>query len=72
MGYVWSDRERRFFVSTVGSLVQGALSQRVRWTEVGDKDDKRLAKLLLIEVPVPFASEVFFYGCGMIDSHNRI
>ena len=72
MAYVWSDRERRYFISTAGSMAQGEPYRRIRWTEVGDEDDQRLAQRLLIQVPMPRASEMYFDACGMIDSHNRI
>ena len=72
MAYVWSDRDRRYFISTVGSMAQGQPYRRIRWTEVGDADGNRMAERLLIEVPMPRASEIYFDACGMIDSHNRI
>ena len=69
--HVWNDRDRRYFISTVGSMAQGQPYHRVRWTEIGDDDD-RFAERLAIEVPMPRASEIYFDACGMIDSHNRI
>ena len=53
-------------------MVQGQPYQRIRWTEIGDEEGERLAKRLVITVPMPRASELYFEGCGMIDSHNFI
>ena len=72
MAYVWSDRDRRYFVSTAGSMAQGQPYRRIRWTEVGDDEGNRMAERLMIEVPMPRASEVYYDACGMVDSHNRI
>ena len=72
MAYVWSDRNRRYFIATAGSMAQGQPYQRIRWTEIGDEDGERLAERLIIRVPMPRASQLYFDACGMIDSHNRI
>ena len=31
-----------------------------------------MAERLMIEVPMPRASEIYYDACGMVDSHNRI
>ena len=31
-----------------------------------------MAERLMIEVPMPRASEIYYNACGMVDSHNRI
>ena len=53
-------------------MAQGQPYQRIRWTEIGDEEGERLAERLVITVPMPRASELYFDACGMIDSHNRI
>ena len=72
MAFVWSDRNRRYFIATAGSMAQGQPHQRIRWTEIGDEDGERLAERLIITVPMPRASQLYFDACGMIDSHNRL
>ena len=72
MAYVWSDRDRRFFVSTAGSMEEGAPYERIRWREVGDEGGERKAERVHVAVPMPKATEKYFDAANMIDHHNRI
>ena len=56
MAYVWSDKNRWYAIATAGSLAQGQPYQHIHWTKIEDKDSERLAKRLVIKVPMPRAS----------------
>ena len=46
MAYVWSDRDRRYFIATAGSMVQGQLYQRIRWTRSATRKASALPSAL--------------------------
>ena len=72
MAYVWSDRDRRFFIASAGSMAKGKPQERIHWRETGDKDGNREANRVHVKLPIPRASEIYFDACGAIDQHNRV
>ena len=71
MAYVWSDRDRRYFIASAGSMAKGKSQERICWREVGNEDGERMAARVHIELPMPKASQIYFEGCGAIDQHNQ-
>jgi hypothetical protein len=66
MAVVWVDRERRYFISTASSVIEGATYERTRWRQLDDG-----AQRVTLEVKQPRVAELYFTSCAMIDRHNR-
>ena len=70
LAFTWVDRERRFFISTAGSLSPGAPIYRERWRQV-DNDINVPAVKVQIHIDQPVACELYYNSCGKVDQHNR-
>lgn len=66
MALVWVDRDRRYFISTTSTGVDGASLERVRWRQV-DGAPQRVA----LSVPQPQVVETYYSTCAAVDRHNR-
>jgi hypothetical protein len=66
MAVVWVDRERRYFISTASSVVEGAVYCSKRWRQL-----KGGAQRVTVEVKQPRVAELYYSSCSMIDRHNR-
>jgi hypothetical protein len=66
MAMSWLDRERRYFVATACSAVEGEPYSRIRWHQLADGLER-----VKIKVPQPEAAEVYYSCCASIDRHNR-
>jgi hypothetical protein len=66
MAVVWVDRERRYFISTASSVVEGAMCSRTRWRQLEGG-----AQRVTVEVKQPHVAELYYSSCSMIDRHNR-
>ena len=62
----WVDRDRRYFISTAGSVGKGTPFERERWRQTQDGPQKQL-----ILVPQPSLVELCYAACAIIDQHNR-
>ena len=76
MAYVWMDRDRRYFISTVSLLQDGKDYSRIRWrqpdlpeeefggvnNEEADQQDLTLSQ--------PKCSEIYYNNCAEIDQYN--
>jgi len=60
------DRNRRYFVATVGSARAGGAWERLRWRQV-DGGAERVA----VSEPQPEVAEIYYGYCAQIDRHNR-
>jgi len=70
LAFVWSDRDRRCFISTCSSLSSGVDITSLRWKQIDptpntDPERKELT------VRQPKACQTCYSSCGMIDRHNR-
>ena len=70
LAFVWSDRDRRHFISTCSSLASGAIIERTRWKQI-DLTPNAAPERRLFTVDQPKACETYYSSCGMIDRHNR-
>ena len=70
LAFVWSDRDRRHFISTCSSLASGSTIERLRWRQV-DKEANADPILKDVVVPQPKACETYYSACSQIDRHNR-
>jgi hypothetical protein len=66
MAMVWLDRERRYFISTASSGVEGSPYTRTRWRQL----DSGPARVEVV-VPLPEVVELYYSCCARIDEHNR-
>ncbi len=67
MGAVlWVDRERRHFISSVGTTLPGANIYRERWRRIGNESMKTVT-----ETRVPQIAETYYAAAAQIDRHNR-
>ena len=66
MALVWMDRERRYFISTASTTIDGTPYARIRWrqTEEGPKQMELI-------VPQPEVVETYYSSCSQVDRHNR-
>jgi hypothetical protein len=64
MALVWVDRERRYFISTAASAVEGA--ERTRWRQMNSGTQR-----VPFQIKRPLVAELYYNCCAMIDRHNR-
>jgi hypothetical protein len=66
MAAVWMDRERRYFVSTAGTTLNGALIYRSRWRQLENGVER-----VDLELSQPQFVEQYYSACSAVDRHNR-
>jgi hypothetical protein len=66
MALVWVDRERRYFMSTEASAVEGAFYERTRWRQINS-----WLQRVTFQIKQPLIAELYYDCCAMIDRHNR-
>ena len=69
--FVWVDRERRYFISTCSSLVDGAPYERKRIRQLLPVETQADPEKVTIEVSQPIAAEIYYGACAKIDQGNR-
>ena len=70
--FVWMDRERRYFVSSTGSMREGKEFQRKRWRQIAELESNEAPEKVDITVTQPETSEIYYDVCAKIDQHNRM
>jgi hypothetical protein len=66
MAVVWVDRERRYFICTASSVVEGAKYSGTRWRQLQDGVQR-----VTLEIKQPRVAELYNGSCAMIYRHNR-
>ena len=66
MALMLLDRERRYFISTVGTSLPELKIYRKIWRKDGDESRK-----VMIEIEIPEVAEIYDQACSQIDRHNR-
>ena len=69
--FVWMDRDRRYFISSVSNLSPGTPYSRVRWRQVEDVETNNPPERVEFVIPQPKAAEMYYAACASIDRHNR-
>ena len=69
--FVWCDRERRYFISTVDSISAGQSYKRKRWRQVQPVESNVPPEMIDLEIAQPKGAEVYYDTCAAIDQHNR-
>jgi hypothetical protein len=70
LSFVWVDRDRRYFISTVSSLAEGTPFVRNRLRQVVE-DNFTAPENVELSIPQPRAAEIYYSCCAKIDQHNR-
>ena len=70
LAFVWSDRDRRYFISTCSSLAAGHVIERTRWKQV-DHTPNAEPERRNLTITQPKACEQYYSACSNIDRHNR-
>ena len=65
MAVLWMDRDRRHFISTASTVLEGTSYTRLRWRQTDDG----LERVELV-VPQPQVVEQYYSTCAQIDRHN--
>jgi hypothetical protein len=66
MALVWGDLERRYFISTATSAIEGAFYERTRWMQM-DCGPQRVT----FQIKQPLVAELYHDCCEIVDRHNR-
>jgi len=66
MAAMWVDRDRRYFISTTSTCLDGASIERLRW-RTGAEESERVP----LTIRQPQVAEVYYQSCAQIDRHNR-
>jgi hypothetical protein len=66
MAAVWMDRERRYFISTTSTTLDGSVYNRSRWRQTEEGPQR-----VELEVPQPKFAEIYYSAASAIDRHNR-
>jgi hypothetical protein len=69
--FVWMDRERRYFISSAGSLEDGTPYVRCRWRQV-DQTPNAAPEQVMFSIMQPKIAELYYSTCAAIDKHNRL
>jgi hypothetical protein len=69
--FVWMDRERRYFISSAGSLEDGTPYVRCRWRQV-DQTPNAAPEQVMFSIKQPKIAELYYSTCAAIDKHNRL
>ena len=69
--FVWMDRERRYFISSAGSLSNGKPYTRLRWRQVDDQPNAAPPQKVNLVIGQPQIAEMYYSTCSAIDKHNR-
>ena len=64
------DRDRRYFISTTGSMEAGTPFVRYRWRQV-DATEGAYPEMVERTVPQPTIAETYYVTCAAIDKNNR-
>jgi hypothetical protein len=70
MAFLWSDKDRRYFIASRSSLELGKPYERGRWRQ-NDPAPNADAERVEFEIPQPKAAEEYYSTCAAIDRHNR-
>mmetsp|Transcript_4815 Transcript_4815/g.5610 ORF Transcript_4815/g.5610 Transcript_4815/m.5610 type:complete len:265 (-) Transcript_4815:1764-2558(-) len=70
LAFVWIDRERRYFIASTSSLIDGQPYSRTRWRQVNESSIAQPEKVEF-SVQQPEPAEIYYDVCGKIDQHNR-
>jgi hypothetical protein len=71
LAFTWVDTDRRFFVSTVSSLLPAPPIERTRLQQVNKDDENAPPEKVYLSIQQPQASALYYSACGKIDQHNR-
>ena len=55
--FVWMDRNRRYFIFTVGSMEKGMLYNRIRWRQE-DPDPNSEPNIVELTTPQPITADI--------------
>jgi len=66
MAAMWVNRDRRYFISTTSTCLDGAPIERLRW-RTGAKESERVP----LTIRQPQVAEVYYQSCAQIDRLNR-
>jgi hypothetical protein len=66
MALVWVDREPKYFISTVCSVIEGTKYYRTRWRQLQNG-----AQRVTLEIKQPRVAKLYYNSSVMIDRHNR-
>ncbi|KAI2490544.1 Transposase IS4 [Fragilaria crotonensis] len=69
--FVWMDRERRYFISTAGTLEAGTPYVRLRWRQL-DQAPNAAPEQVTFSIQQPKIAEIYYSTCAAIDKHNRL
>jgi hypothetical protein len=69
--FVWMDRERRYFISSAGSLEDGTPYIRNRWRQV-NQTPNAAPEQVTFSIKQPKIAEFYYSTCAAIDKHNRL
>ncbi len=64
--FLWVDRERRYFVTSVGTTLPGTNIYREKWRKIGN-----LSKRIVTETAIPQIAETYYAAASQIDRHNH-
>jgi hypothetical protein len=70
LSFVWMDRDRRYFVTSCSSLIEGRPYVRERWRQLVN-DLTTPPEKVELTIPQPIATEIYYSAAGKIDQHNR-
>jgi len=70
LAFVWTDRDRRYFISTCSSLASGNIITQTRWKQI-DRTPNAAPERRELTVLQPKAAEQYYSACSQIDRHNR-
>jgi hypothetical protein len=66
MALLWLDRDRRFFIATASSTLEGFPYSRTRWRQLEDGPAR-----VDLEVRQPELLEAYYSACAQRDQHNH-
>ena len=70
LSFVWKHQDHHYFVTRASLLDSGILHSHNRWRQASLELDA-LPENVVLTIPQPKATEVYYRTCSVIDQHNR-
>jgi hypothetical protein len=71
LAFTWVDTNRRFFISSVSSLLPAPPIERTRLRQVNKEDENAEPEKVYLSIQQPEASALYYTAAAKIDQHNR-
>ena len=70
MVFAWVDRDRRYFIATIGSLEEGQVVLRHIWSQVVENMNS-YNQMVYLNIPIPVSEDMYYATRSDFDKNNQ-